>query len=120
MATGAARHATGDSSLITNLVVEPENNNGLCVHAADGTPMPVLGHGSVVTTNVVLPEVYYVPGLPTNLVSVGQLAGLDYSVGFGRGACFVNSAAGETVGRAHAGKDGLYEVEFLRVPLDMR
>ena len=100
-------------------MVELENDN-LCVQAADGTPMPVRGRGNVETDNVVLPDVYYVPGLWTNLVSVGQLAGLDYCVGFSRGACHVSDAAGTVVGTAHARGDGLYEVDHLRVPLDMR
>ncbi|KAG2561457.1 hypothetical protein PVAP13_8KG164100 [Panicum virgatum] len=118
VATGAAHHATGDRGQITNMV-ELENDN-LCVQAADGTPMPVRGRGNVETDNVVLPDVYYVPGLWTNLVSVGQLAGLDYCVGFSRGACHVSDAAGTVVGTAHARGDGLYEVDHLRVPLDMR
>ncbi|OEL34748.1 G-type lectin S-receptor-like serine/threonine-protein kinase [Dichanthelium oligosanthes] len=117
VASGAAQHATGDRGVITNL--QELENNDLCVHAADGMPMPVRGIGNVVTDTVVLPDVYYVPGLWTNLVSVGQLAGLDYCVGFGRGSCVVNDPAGTVVGRAHAGGDGLYEVEFLRVPFGM-
>ncbi|CAO2142783.1 unnamed protein product, partial [Urochloa humidicola] len=117
VATGAAHHATGNPDLITNML-ELENG-GLSVRAADGTPMPVRGRGNVVTDAVVLPDVYYVPGLCTNLVSVGQLAGLDYSVGFGRGNCIVSSPDGTVVGGAHARGDGLYEVDFLRVPLDM-
>ncbi|CAO2150167.1 unnamed protein product [Urochloa humidicola] len=117
VATGAAHHATGNPDLITNML-ELENG-GLSVQAADGTPMPVCGRGNVVTDAVVLPDVYYVPGLCTNLVSVGQLAGLDYSVGFGRGTCIVSSPDGTVVGGAHARGDGLYEVDFLRVPLDI-
>ncbi|XP_034606291.1 uncharacterized protein [Setaria viridis] len=117
VATGAAHHATWKRDLFSNLV--DVENDGLCVHAADGTPMPVCGRGDVVTDDVVLPDVYYVPRLCTNLVSVGQLAGLDYCVGFGRGACVISSAAGTVVGRAHARGDGLYEVDFLRVPLGM-
>ncbi|CAN6226669.1 unnamed protein product [Urochloa humidicola] len=117
VATGAAHHATGNSDLITNMMELA--NGGLSVQAADGTSMPVCGRGNVVTDAVVLPDVYYVPGLCTNLVSVGQLAGLDYSVGFGRGNCIVSSPDGTVVGGAHARGDGLYEVDFLRVPLDM-
>ncbi|KAF8652311.1 hypothetical protein HU200_014327 [Digitaria exilis] len=115
IATGAAHHATGNPDLITNLV-ELESD-ALRVHAADGTPMPVRGRGNVVTENIVLPDVYYVPGLCANLVSVGQLAGMDYCVGFGRGACVVRDAAGTVIGRAHARADGLYVADFLRVPL---
>lgn len=115
IATGAAHHATGNPDLITDLV-ELEND-ALRVYAADGTPMPVCGRGNVMTENIVIPDIYYVQGLCANLVSVGQLAGMDYCVSFGRGACVVSDAAGTVIGRAHARGDGLYVADFLRVPL---
>ncbi|XP_039822964.1 uncharacterized protein LOC120685218 [Panicum virgatum] len=114
VATAAPRHATGNRDLLscfTHL-----QDSGLFVHAADGTPMPVLGCGDVVTAAVVLPDVWYVPGLTANLVSVSQLSELDYSVGFGRTECFIRSPAdGGLVGSARVGEGGLFEVDFLRV-----
>ena len=69
MATCATNHMTGDRTLISNLV--PVSNQ--VVQAGDGEGMLVCGRGSVNTERVVLPDVWYVPGLTMNLVSVGQL-----------------------------------------------
>nr|TKW01324.1 hypothetical protein SEVIR_8G172300v2 [Setaria viridis] len=69
IASYATNHMTGDRTLISNLV--PVSNQ--VVHAADGEGMQVCGRGSVITETVVLPDVWFVPGLTMNLVSVGQL-----------------------------------------------
>jgi len=69
MASHATNHMTGDRTLISNLV--PVSNQ--VVQAGDGEGMLVCGRGSVNTERVVLPDVWYVPGLTMNLVSVGQL-----------------------------------------------
>nr|TKW02430.1 hypothetical protein SEVIR_8G243800v2 [Setaria viridis] len=116
IATAAPHHATGNPTLITGLTPHQDD---IFVHEADGAPMPVLGCGDVVTDDVVLPDVWYVPGLTTNLVSVSQLSELDHSVGFGRTAWYVRSAAdGAIVGEARiTGEGGLFEVDFLKVQL---
>ncbi|CAD6252874.1 unnamed protein product [Miscanthus lutarioriparius] len=78
--------------------------------------MQVLGCGNVVTDAVVLPDVWYVPGLTANLVSVSQLAELDYSIGFGHAECYIRSPDdGGLVGSARVGDEGLFEVDFLKV-----
>ncbi|XP_044949244.1 uncharacterized protein LOC123398863 [Hordeum vulgare subsp. vulgare] len=113
IATAASHHATGDHSLLSGFTPE----DGLFVKAGDGSPMQVLGRGSVVTGAVVLPDVWFVPGLTANLVSVSKLTELDYSVGFARAACYIRCAAdGTVIGKAHAGEDGMFELDFLRVP----
>ncbi|KAL6908167.1 hypothetical protein ACP4OV_002337 [Aristida adscensionis] len=114
-ATSAAHHATGNRNLITDFVAECGVD---FVYAADGTQMPVLGCGNVVTRNVVLAGVLLVAGLTRNLVSVAQLAELDYTIAFGRAACLVSSPTdGTVVGRALAGDDGLYVVDNLTIPI---
>ncbi|KAL6908157.1 hypothetical protein ACP4OV_002327 [Aristida adscensionis] len=115
LATSAGHHATGNRNLITDFVAECGVD---FVYAADGTQMQVLGCGKVVTRNVVLAGVLLVAGLTRNLVSVAQLAELDYTVAFGRAACLVSSPEdGTVVGRAHARDDGLYVVDNLRIPI---
>ena len=42
------------------------------VMTADGTPMPLVGVGSIVTPHLSLPNVYLIPKLKLNLGSVGQ------------------------------------------------
>ncbi|XP_037415694.1 uncharacterized protein LOC119278449 [Triticum dicoccoides] len=114
VATAAAYHATGNRGLLFGFT--PYQPGGF-VESADGAaPMQVLGHGSVITDTVVLPNVLYVPGLTANLVSASQLAELDYTVGFSRGACLIRSAAdGTIVGKASVGGDGLFQLDFLQI-----
>ncbi|KAL6654641.1 hypothetical protein ACP70R_008106 [Stipagrostis hirtigluma subsp. patula] len=115
IATAASNHMTGDPSLISNMV--PVSNQ--VVEAGNGQGMQVCGRGSVITETVVLPDVWYVPGLNANLVSVGQLTDdRDLSVEIGGGVCRINkSSDGSAVGRAHR-KDFKYEVEFLKIQLN--
>jgi hypothetical protein len=117
VATAAAHHATGNLAILADFQTEL---NDLFVHAADGQAMQVLGRGHVVTDSVVLPDVWYVPRLTANLVSVSQLSELDYSVGFGRTDCYIRSPEdGGLVGSARVGEGGLFEVDFLKLPLAM-
>lgn len=78
-----------------------------------------LARGAVVTDTIVLPGVWFVPGLAVNLVSVSQLGELDYSIGFGCGECCIRSATGggTIVGKARLKEGGLYVLDFLKVPL---
>ncbi|WVZ49705.1 hypothetical protein U9M48_001037 [Paspalum notatum var. saurae] len=110
VATGAPHHATGDRGLLSGFITK---HNDQFVHAADGVPMKVLARGAMVSDAVVLPDVWFVPGLTANLVSVSQLTELDYSVGFGCGECCI-SAAGKVVGKAHRQDGGLYVLDFLK------
>ncbi|GJN05126.1 hypothetical protein PR202_ga22731 [Eleusine coracana subsp. coracana] len=112
IATRASNHMTGDLSLISDLV--PLSNK--VVEEGDGEGMQVCGKGSVNTETVVLPDVWYVPGLAVNLVSVGQLTDdPDLIVGFGGGACRINKASdGSVIGRARLRSDKRYEVDFLK------
>jgi hypothetical protein len=107
---------TGDRTLISNLV--PLSNK--VVKAGNGEGMQVCGTGSVNTETVVLPDVWYVPGLSMNLVSVGQLT-QDHGlmVYFGGGGCRINKICdGSVMGRGHLRSDNKYEVDFLKIQMN--
>ncbi|KAG2558369.1 hypothetical protein PVAP13_8NG110404 [Panicum virgatum] len=112
MASGATNHMTGDRTLISNLV--PVSNQ--VVQAGNGAGMLVCGRGSVNTETVVLPDVWYVPGLTMNLVSVGQLTeDPDLSVSMGGGMCRISKTSdGSVLGRAPL-RSRKYVVDFLKV-----
>jgi hypothetical protein len=113
LATAAVHHATGNRDLLSDFTTTTKE---LSVKAGDGVSMPVCGRGSVITGTVVLQDVWFVPGLTQNLVSVTQLTDLDYNVGFARGACVIKGAAdGIVIGKAHVSQDRLFEVDFLKV-----
>lgn len=117
VATAAPHHATGNRDLLHGFVSEHDDQ---FVHAVDGVPMPVKARGAVVTDTMVLPDVWFVPGLKLNMVSVSQLAEQGYCVGFGCGECCIRSAGdAKVVGKAGPGKDGLYNLDFLKVSLAM-
>uniref|UniRef100_A0A0E0MI57 Retrovirus-related Pol polyprotein from transposon TNT 1-94-like beta-barrel domain-containing protein n=1 Tax=Oryza punctata TaxID=4537 RepID=A0A0E0MI57_ORYPU len=110
MATTATNHMTCDQSLISNLkpvtsrVVGGGNSAGLKVH----------GSGAVNTEMVVIPDVWHVPGINANLISVAQLSLLGLNISFGRGVCTVTRGSdGSVVGKAHR-SGAVYEVEFLK------
>ena len=113
MVSHATNHMTGDRTLISNLV--PVSNQ--VVQAGDGEGMLVCGRGSVNTERVVLPDVWYVPGLTMNLVSVGQLTGdPDLSVSMGGGMCRIRKTSdGSVLGRAPLRSNKKYVVDFLKV-----
>lgn len=107
---------TGDQSLISDLV--PVSNQ--VVKEGNCAGMQVCGKGSVNTETVVLPDVWYVPGLAVNLVSVGQLTeDPDLSVRIGGGACRINKVSdGSVIGRARLTSDRSYEVDLLKIQLN--
>ncbi|OEL32484.1 hypothetical protein BAE44_0006497 [Dichanthelium oligosanthes] len=115
MATAACNHMTGNRSLILDL--SPVSNR--VVYSGNGSPMEVCGTGSVETPTVVLHDVWYVPELTENLVSVGQLTELNLSIVFGGGECTISKTSdGSVVGKAHMGSDGMYAVDSLKVQLN--
>lgn len=109
----AGNHMTGDRSLLVNIV--PVNNQ--VVGAGNGRGLSVHGIGSVITEDVVLSNVWYVPGLHMNLVSVDQLTtDHDLIIKMAGTVCLVTKMSdGSEVGRAHLRSDYKYEVDSLIV-----
>uniref|UniRef100_A0A0D9ZEC0 Retrovirus-related Pol polyprotein from transposon TNT 1-94-like beta-barrel domain-containing protein n=1 Tax=Oryza glumipatula TaxID=40148 RepID=A0A0D9ZEC0_9ORYZ len=111
--TAAPNHITGNRSLMSDL--RPVDT--YIVYTAGGAGMMVHGVGAVNTERVVIPDVWYVPGINANFVSVGQLAQLDFSTEFRRGVCsIIRGSDGSVVGKGYQGSNGLYELEFIKVP----
>ncbi|OEL27128.1 hypothetical protein BAE44_0011855 [Dichanthelium oligosanthes] len=114
VSTACIHHMTGNRSLISNL----KPVNGRVVYMANGSPMQVGGCGDVITETLVLPDVWYVPGLEFNLVSAGQLRELDIGISFIENACCIKKYRDKSVvGKAHV-SGGIYVVDFVKVPLN--
>uniref|UniRef100_A0A0D3HPV5 Retrovirus-related Pol polyprotein from transposon TNT 1-94-like beta-barrel domain-containing protein n=1 Tax=Oryza barthii TaxID=65489 RepID=A0A0D3HPV5_9ORYZ len=114
IATAATNHMTRDQSLISDL----KPVTGRVVGGGNGAGLQVHGSGAVNTEMVAIPDVWYVPGINCNLVSVGQLCQLGLEVSIFRGVCTVTRASdGSVVGKANR-SGAVYEVEFLKVPLN--
>lgn len=69
--SGAGHHAVGDASVLCNLRDPPA---GTAVRMADGFRLPVIKIGDIRTDIFQIPDVYLVPGLEMNVISVRQLA----------------------------------------------
>ncbi|CAO1940383.1 unnamed protein product [Urochloa humidicola] len=71
--SGAAHHVVGDARILTNLRYPPAGSAETIV-VADGSELPVVMVGDIWTEHFQIEDVYLVPGLEMNLVSVRQLA----------------------------------------------
>ena len=77
--------------------MSPHSNSFLSIKSApsvsvmttDGTPMPLAGIGSICTPKISFSDVYHIPNLTLNLVSVGQLCDSGFSTIFSYSCCYV-------------------------------
>ncbi|XP_015697907.1 uncharacterized protein LOC102719718 [Oryza brachyantha] len=83
IATAATNHMTRDKNLISDL----KPMAGLTIADGNGAGLQMCGLGAVSTEAVVIPDVWYVPGINANLVSVGQISELGYRIEIGGGVC---------------------------------
>ena len=77
----------------------------------------LLRSGSVRTESIALDDVWYVPGLDSNLVSTGQLARQGCAVTLGPGGCRI-TRAGVLVGSARLTEACHFQLDFLKVADD--
>lgn len=69
------------------------------VRTANNSAMPVDHVGNVCDSNLDLPDVFHVPNLTLNLISLGQLTELDLDVLFSKLGCRVQDPqTGEILG----------------------
>ncbi|PON97250.1 LOW QUALITY PROTEIN: hypothetical protein TorRG33x02_070060 [Trema orientale] len=75
--SGASHHMSPNLSSFVSL----SHKSSVSIVTADSTHMPT-GIGSVVTPYFCLPNVYHIPNLTLNLISVSQLCDSSYLVSF--------------------------------------
>jgi hypothetical protein len=90
MDSGASSHVTGYKSLLTNIHTSPIPS----IRTAGGQIVPVEGQGTISTTTQFgkiksVHNILYVPGVKTNLLSVGKLTDLSYKVFFDSKRCYI-------------------------------
>lgn len=91
-------------------------NSSIEIVTADGTPMPLIGIGSLVTSCLSLPDVYYILSLTLNLVSVSQLCESGYLVYFSSSNCYVQDPRSQRLIGTGRRQGGLYVLDQLRIP----
>ncbi|CAL5408817.1 unnamed protein product [Camellia sinensis] len=83
--TGSSNHMCGDKSMFSEL----DESFNSSVKFGDDSRLSVMGKGKISFQNSKhsLSNVFYVPGLKNNLLSVGQLQEKDYEIIIKRGTC---------------------------------
>ncbi|KAH6834928.1 hypothetical protein C2S53_007300 [Perilla frutescens var. hirtella] len=110
--SGASHHMSPTADSFTSLIP----SDSVSVVTADGTPMPLAGVGSIVSSYVSLPRVYHIPKLVLNLISVGQLCDSGCIVTFSSTDCRVQDLYSKRrIGTGHR-QGGLYIMDDLQVP----
>jgi hypothetical protein len=115
--TGASNHMTGNKSALTQL------NEGMrgTVRFGDGSRVEIEGIGSMVmqdrhNAHKVLTEVYYIPKLRSNIVSLGQLEEKGFEVTLGKGKMCVFDPSGTLLISTPRTANRLYLAKFQLSP----
>ena len=114
--SGASFHVTSDRS---QLVSCQPVRDGASVQTADGTPCSITHQGSLCTSKFSVPAISFAPELSMNLMSVGQLADMNYFVGFDDSFCYVQDRQSKRVigtGHRRRGSTSLYILDTLHLP----
>ncbi|KAL6654277.1 hypothetical protein ACP70R_007742 [Stipagrostis hirtigluma subsp. patula] len=116
--SGATVNATGVEGLISDPRSPEDGSAGLRTRL--GEVLRAVAVGGVNTRRFVIPDVYHVPelGRRRTLISVRQLARRGLAVSFGCDSCSIKEqSTGAVVGEGRLREeDGLYYLDYLRVP----
>ena len=77
------------TSNCTSLSSIRPSSTPITVQTADGSTLPVLGHGTLLSSSFHVPTVSYVPNLTMQLISAGQLTDHGCRVIFDSDSCRV-------------------------------
>jgi histone deacetylase 1/2 len=110
--SGATSHVTGNRSLLLNL----DQSSVPSVRLAGNQVMPVEGKGNVRIEDTngeikIVSDVLYVPGVRTNLLSVGKFTDLGCSVVFYSNRCYIYKKNNIFLQAVRDQKNRLYRVE---------
>ncbi|KAM0837666.1 hypothetical protein ACQ4PT_061491 [Festuca glaucescens] len=105
-------HVTGNLNLLTDLM--PVYDRWVKSLFGTGPPMQVCARGSVNCNGIKLDDVWYVPGVTSNVVAVAHFSDQELKVSMGGGACSIERPDGTVVGKGRR-KDRLYELDFLDI-----
>nr|BBF89706.1 hypothetical protein [Oryza sativa f. spontanea] len=105
----ATNHMTSDKSIFSDL--KPMAGLVIDGRAGAGAGLPMHGIGAVYSWEVVLQDVWYVPGMSTyiGLVSAGQLTAIGLKTEIAGDVCTITSADGSEVGKGRMVSDGIFQ-----------
>ncbi|CAD6202630.1 unnamed protein product [Miscanthus lutarioriparius] len=88
--SGASFHMTSNCTSLSS--IRP-SSTPITVQTADGSTLPVLGHGTLLSSSFHVPTVSYVPNLTMQLISAGKLTDHGCRVIFDSDSCHVQISA---------------------------
>ncbi|XP_010237150.1 uncharacterized protein LOC100824446 isoform X1 [Brachypodium distachyon] len=103
-------HATGNLNLLMDLV--PVCDRWVRPLMGRGLPMQVCARGSVNCNGIKVNDVWYVPGVTANMVSIAHLTDQELTVSIGDGICSIKRPDGTELGKGRR-KGHLYELDFI-------
>lgn len=104
--SGATNHMTGNRDLLTDF----KSRDGCTVTIASGDKLKCTGIGSVkLSFNAVLTNVFYIPKLSVNLISVSQLIKSGCSINFDPNGCTICNLSDTVIKAKDVG--GAYKLE---------
>jgi hypothetical protein len=114
--SGVSFHVTSDQSRLASTTPVTE---GTSVQTAEGTLCHVTHKGSLSNSNFIVPNIFFVPELSMDLLSVGQITDHNCFVGFDDSSCFIQDQHTWDVigtGRCRQSLPRLYILDTLRLP----
>nr|GEZ33915.1 hypothetical protein [Tanacetum cinerariifolium] len=110
--SGCSNHMTGNKDVFSQLDVLIQKE----VRFGDNKSLKVYGIGTVVVKGngweKQIPDVYFVPGLKYNLISVGQLINKDYTLVFSHGICEIKDKNGKVLGKIRITQNKMFPLRF--------
>ncbi|KAH7845363.1 hypothetical protein Vadar_001167 [Vaccinium darrowii] len=109
--TGASNHMTGDSTVFSNL----DRDITGTVKFGDGSLVDILGRGTIIFSaqrggHRMLTEVYYIPSLRSNIISLGQLDEFGCQVLIDQGVLRVRDPQKELLVKVKRSQNRLYKI----------
>lgn len=109
--SGCSNHMTNDAG---KLLDYKRQQNDLKIKVASGHTMNVIGRGNAIpkvnnNAEFLLTNVYHVPGLSMNLISVSDLVKKDFSVNFDKRGCSIKNKTDQIVATCKE-VDGIFEL----------
>ena len=110
--SACCNHMTSSSHVFSTLSTRDHTH----IHTADGSLMEVSHKGPISLPSLTMPDTYLIPKLNFNLISVGQLCDLGYTLTFSSTGCSVQDPrTGQVIGNGR--KVGrMFELTTLHVP----
>ncbi|TXG71325.1 hypothetical protein EZV62_006260 [Acer yangbiense] len=111
--SGASHHMTPHISLLHNTFPPSSPTN---IQVANGSYAPLKCIGTVSQPTWTISDVYHVPNLSVNLLSIGKLTDIGLTVTFSSDHCFVQDCTSKKqIGIGHR-EGGLYLLDSLHLP----